>query len=406
MTVELLGGRGEELWPYPGRIFAVGPAHTFSHLATVINDAFARWDRSHVSMFTLADGSVVTDEETAAEMAGSIRGPIRTALDIESAKVARTIEPGAEFQFTFDLGDDWTHRCVVGAKQVDPVELLGISPEGPLAYWGWGAIPDQYGRRWIDEDDESRPPRRPSKPHPMRLHAWPGREQVPELDLPQLRATIARADAAGFLATVTGHDIDEALQQVGSGIPMALNGARKQAEPVALSIIDRLTWRAGEGDDVLAEDVLAHLRGDPMTGQVVPVDLDMLSTELEGDLSMSSGGYVDLYTGEVYNDSATDPMLVGEDAVIDVEEEPDRWLRFNRTGSRDGWQDMAAFADRQQDAAVRERLERALEGKGAFRRFRDLVHEENLAERWYVFACDRQQGRARAFLAAEGIRVG
>lgn len=406
MTVELLGGRGEELWPYPGRIFAVGPAHTFSHLATAINDAFARWDRSHVSMFTLADGSVVTDEQTAAEMAGSIRGPIRTALDIESAKVARTIEPGAEFQFTFDLGDDWTHRCVVGAKQVDPVELLGISPEGPLAYWGWGAIPDQYGRRWIDEDDESRRPRRPSKPHPMRLHAWPGREQVPELDLPQLRAAIARADAAGFLATVTGHDIDEALQQVGSGIRMALNGARKQAEPVALSIIDRLTWRAGEGDDVLAEDVLAHLRGDPMTGQVVPVDLDMLSTELEGDLSMSSGGYVDLYTGEVYNDSATDPMMVGEDAVVDVEEEPDRWLRFNRTGSRDGWQDMAAFADRQQDAALRERLKRALEGKGAFRRFRDLVHEENLAERWYVFACDRQQGRARAFLAAEGIRVG
>jgi hypothetical protein len=37
VTVELLGGRGEELWPWPGRIFAVGPSHTFMDLANAIN---------------------------------------------------------------------------------------------------------------------------------------------------------------------------------------------------------------------------------------------------------------------------------------------------------------------------------------------------------------------------------
>ncbi|MDP9989550.1 hypothetical protein J2S98_004741, partial [Arthrobacter oryzae] len=52
VTVELLGGRGEELWPWPGRIFVVGPSHTFMDLANAINDAFARWDRSHLSVFT------------------------------------------------------------------------------------------------------------------------------------------------------------------------------------------------------------------------------------------------------------------------------------------------------------------------------------------------------------------
>src|SRR3954451_10538166 len=36
VTVELLGGRGEELWPWPGRIFAVGPSHTFMDLANAI----------------------------------------------------------------------------------------------------------------------------------------------------------------------------------------------------------------------------------------------------------------------------------------------------------------------------------------------------------------------------------
>jgi hypothetical protein len=67
---------------------------------------------------------------------------------------------------------------------------------------------------------------------------------------------------------------------------------------------------------------------------------------------------------------------------------------------------MESFAERQHDPGLRERLERAIEGKGAFRRFRDLVHDEGVAEQWNVFSTDRKWGRARAFLAGEGIRVG
>ncbi|RZL76165.1 MAG: hypothetical protein EOP32_29790 [Rhodococcus sp. (in: high G+C Gram-positive bacteria)] len=406
VTVELIGGRGEELWPWPGRVFAVGPSHTFMDLANAVNDAFARWDRSHLSMFTLADRRVVTDAETGAEMAESIDRPITEPVDIERAKVARLLGPGAEFQFTFDLGDDWTHRCVVGRDKIDPLEVLGTTPGKPLPYWGWGSIPDQYGRRWADDDGQSRVPSRPTQPHPMLLHAWPEMEPAHPLGLSELRQAIATDDAAHFLAAVRGHDIDDALQQVGAGIPMALKQRRKQAEPVTLSVINRLARRAGTGDEVLAEDLLACLRDEPLAGRVVPVDLEMLGTALEGDLSMSTGGYVDLRTGDVYDDSSTDPTMVGEDAAVDVEEEPDRWLRFDRTGSRDGWRDMAAFAERHHDAALRKRLERAIEGKGAFHRFRDLVHQENLAEQWYAFSTDRQLGRAREFLADEGIRVG
>ncbi|KOS57575.1 IS1096 element passenger TnpR family protein [Rhodococcus rhodochrous] len=406
VTVELLGGRGEELWPWPGRVFAVGPSHTFEDLANAIDDAFARWDRAHLSMFTLADGRVVTDVQTGAEMAESIGGPITETVDIASAKVARLLEPGAEFQFTFDLGDNWTHRCVVGKQKIDPVQALGIRPEVPLPYWGWGNIPDQYGRRWAEDDGQSRPPRRPSRPHPMLLHAWPAREQVPTLDLSELRAAIAAADAARFLAAVRGHDVDDALHQVGAGIPMALAGRRQEVEPVALSVINRLTWRAGAGDEVLAEDLLACLRGAPLPGRVVPVDLEMLSAVLEGDPDLSTGGYVDLRTGEVYDENSIDPMMVGEDAAIDIETEPDRWLRCDRTGARDGWRDMAAFAERQHDAALRERLERVIEGRGAFGRFRDLVYQEGLADQWDAFSTDRRLGRARQFLADEGIRVG
>lgn len=405
VTVELLGGRGEELWPYPGRVFAVGPSHTFLDLANAVNGAFARWDRSHLSMFTLADGRVVTDEETGAEMAEAIGGPVVAPLDIASTKVAGVLAPGAEFQFTFDLGDGWTHRCVVAEQKVDPHEVLGVHADAPLPYRGWGSIPDQYGRRWADDDGRSGAPKRPSRPHPMLLHAWPGQDQVPSLDLSDLRVAIADGDADRFVATVTGRDVDDALQQVGAGIPMALERRREQAEPVALSVINRLTWRAGTGDEVLAEDLLCLLRGKPLAGRVVPVDLDMLGSELEGDLTMSTGGYIDLHTGEVYDDDATDPMMVGDDAAIDVEGQPDRWLRFDRTGSREGWRDMAIFAERQRDAALRERLERAIEGRGAFRRFRDLVHDEDLADQWYAFSTDRRLGRAREFLASRGIRV-
>ena len=69
-------------------------------------------------------------------------------------------------------------------------------------------------------------------------------------------------------------------------------------------------------------------------------------------------------------------------------------------------EDMAAFRRADATAELRERLQQAIEGKGAFRRFRDLVHDQNLADSWYVFSADRQLGRARAYLADEGIRVG
>lgn len=406
MTVELLGGRGEDLWPWPGRIFAVGPAHTFLDLANAINGAFARWDRAHLSMFTLADGRLVTDENTGAELASSSSGLITVPVDIATAKVAAMLAPGAEFQFTFDFGDDWTHRCVVGQEKVDPLEVLGIRPRVPLAYWGWGDIPDQYGRQWAGDDGESPVPERPAQPHPMLLHGWPGQEQAPGLDVSELRQAVAARDAVRFLAAVTGRHIDDGLQQVGAGIPMVLEQLREQAEPVAVSVINRLTWRAGAGDDVLAEDLLAALRGEPLPGRGVPVDLEMLGMELEGDIGMSSGGYVDLRTGEVIGENAIDPMVVGEDAAVDIEADPDRWLRFNCTGSRDGWQDMADFAERQRDTALRDRLERAIGGRGAFRRFRDLVHDEGLADQWHVFSDDRRLGRARELLASEGIRVG
>ena len=34
-------------------------------------------------------------------------------------------------------------------------------PSRPAAIFGWGDLPDQYGRRWVGDDGSSRPPPNP-----------------------------------------------------------------------------------------------------------------------------------------------------------------------------------------------------------------------------------------------------
>ncbi|MGA1826883.1 hypothetical protein [Microbacterium sp.] len=181
----------------------------------------------------------------------------------------------------------------------------------------------------------------------MMMHAWPALEPVPVLDLKELRSALATKGAARLVAAVAGRDIDDALQQVGSGMLLTLRQNHEYAEPLALSVINRLTWRGGPGDRILAEDLLATLRGVPLQGRVLPVDLEMLSILLEGAPELSTGAYLDLRTGAVYGGNETDPMMVGEDAAIDVDKGPDRWIYLAGVGSREGWRDMAAFAERQ-----------------------------------------------------------
>jgi len=50
---------------------------TFEHLARAIDDAFARWDRSHRHEFTLTDGTVITPHRwrDGEEPDGSLDGP-------------------------------------------------------------------------------------------------------------------------------------------------------------------------------------------------------------------------------------------------------------------------------------------------------------------------------------------
>jgi hypothetical protein len=164
IRVELVGGRGERFWPRPGRMLAAARSHSFEALATAIDDAFARWDRSHLSEFRLADGRQIGTPDPDGEME-------QDELDYTEVKLG-TLELGEQFVYIFDFGDDWTHICTVGESRIDPLETLGIAPDRPLPYWGWGQIPDQYGRRWDEDDGESPPP-----PDPGEVENLPGLER-------------------------------------------------------------------------------------------------------------------------------------------------------------------------------------------------------------------------------------
>jgi hypothetical protein len=69
------------------------------------------------------------------------------------------------------------------------------------------------------------------------------------------------------------------------------------------------------------------------------------------------------------------------------------------------YQDMADFAERVSDERAGRRLARAIQGKGAFRRFKDELHEEypHLLTAWYAFRDTRARHRAAEWLADNSL---
>lgn len=151
IAVELVdGAHVHNFWPRSCRLFVARRSHTFRQLADAINTAFSRWDLAHLHMFTLGDGTHIVPMRWWDDPSGD-------ELDDERTRLSR-LELGEEFAYVFDLGDDWQHLCTVGEQRIDPVEVYGIEPDTPVPYWGWGWIPDQYGRRFAGDDGESEIP--------------------------------------------------------------------------------------------------------------------------------------------------------------------------------------------------------------------------------------------------------
>jgi hypothetical protein len=187
---------------------------------------------------------------------------------------------------------------------------------------------------------------------------------------------------------------------VAAAVQQRVPGAAELAEQCLLALRNR-EW---EGDEELAEQLEAVLGIAPTPLlRRLPVDLEMLSIVREGD-PLSGDGRLDLRDGEVWSQPAIEyAREVGEDEDAD---DPERWLWIHNQGSRAGYRDMVDFAGTVADPGRADRLEIALQGRGAFRRFKDvLARWPGELERWFAFSEERQRGRARAWLAEEGYTV-
>ncbi|MGO9152669.1 UPF0158 family protein [Mycobacterium sp.] len=213
----------------------------------------------------------------------------------------------------------------------------------------------------------------------------------------ELHLAVVRGDGSTVVEVVRGRMLHEALQLAGDGLLDAVAQGVPQATELAAQCAAALRERAWTGDEELADQLLAILNqgATPML-RPLPVDLDQLADLLEGD-PRQGGGRIDLETGDCWPEMS--------DYEENQDDEEGRWLYVECEGSRPGYWDMELFIETVDDPAIVDRLEIAIKGKGAFRRFKDvLARWPAELQRYFQLSEERQRGRARAWLAAAGYR--
>jgi hypothetical protein len=200
---------------------------------------------------------------------------------------------------------------------------------------------------------------------------------------------------------LTGHDPGPLLQHAGDGLLIAVAQEVEGAADLVPGLVQALAERGADGDAVLAEQLFAATIGPPTGRQPLAVDLEMLIDVLEGDLEYGYGGYLDLTTGMAWPEMALKDNPPDDLEELDLDDE--RWLFLPNLGSHEAWRDMRDFAAEQSDPVMAERLLDAIDGRGAFSRFRRALdrHPEHISA-WRAFSDDRRLGRARSWLADAG----
>jgi len=134
------------------------------------------------------------------------------------------------------------------------------------------------------------------------------------------------------------------------------------------------------------------------------IDLDELCNAME-DHSFGNDYYLDLETGEILFVSE---YMEDEGIEIEnrIEEEYERYELIPQTESYEAYRDMEDFIATINDEHLVDLLEVAIQGKGAFRRFKDvLLNYPDEEEKWFLFQDDRIEERAREWLNEIGVTL-
>jgi hypothetical protein len=131
------------------------------------------------------------------------------------------------------------------------------------------------------------------------------------------------------------------------------------------------------------------------------LDLGDIATALADQTSYERGWLIDPETGEIVFWTA-DCGIDGQNPV-DLDELDLLWI--SPLPPYVWYQDMADFADGISDERAGRRLARAIQGKGAFRRFKDELREEypHLLPAWYEFRDARALRRAVEWLVDNSL---
>lgn len=138
----------------------------------------------------------------------------------------------------------------------------------------------------------------------------------------------------------------------------------------------------------------------------VPVNWDDLEMALTANPAERTG-YLDVRSGEVQMvpiDRLDDDDIWPSEDELDAGLDAGHLIPIEPLGSsvEYGW--MAEFTATLGDARLRDRLEVALDGRGAFRRFKNvLLDHPGERERWFAFRDERLRGAAREWLAEQNI---
>jgi hypothetical protein len=133
----------------------------------------------------------------------------------------------------------------------------------------------------------------------------------------------------------------------------------------------------------------------------VPVDWEALEDAFENN-APEVHSYLHLQTGEVLRivDGVADPQMharIAADA---------NYLRIDPVSSREQYRWMERYIPMVEDVELRAKLAVSIDGKGAFRRFKDVLMSYGAErERWFAFRSERLRIFMEAWLNAHALRA-